>query len=243
MNSASISTCFNHELGIYTCAGYNGYGQLGRGHTFSVGHYTNNNICHDAVGGDQATCTTNGGQWKPRNWYDTEYNSSYADNLDYNNIDDDADNDTYINFLNTDSSDFVEDIQFMPKDLQASYYNTCALQERGSIVCLGRNNYGQLGRNSTTDRITTLTYRNYLSSYVGFGSSMFSNIQDFSLGYVHGCAVKNSNEIICWGYNSYYNLGLPHNNNVGTGTWSYNAGSENALVVKPGKGFPTYKNY
>lgn len=253
LNSMSNSTCFKHELGIYTCAGYNAYGQLGRGHSTSIGDYRTDDSCVGATGGDATTCATNGGVWAPARWYKHEYKQSYI-NDDNNSFDDDADDDTYINFLRQDNNNIVHDVAFMPSDFQVGLYHSCALQEGGEVVCIGRNNYGQRGLDNNINSTTSSTYSNYKDDEVSAGNSFghMTNIQNISTGFEHSCAVKNSNEIICWGRNDNYNLGYTHNadvgadtvaNGTGDGRATMREGSENALVVKPGKGFPTYKDY
>jgi alpha-tubulin suppressor-like RCC1 family protein len=38
--------------------------------------------------------------------------------------------------------------------LEAGSYHTCVLTSGGSVQCWGRKSHGQLGDNSTTDRLT-----------------------------------------------------------------------------------------
>ncbi|WP_291715946.1 putative Ig domain-containing protein [Limnobacter sp. CACIAM 66H1] len=81
--------------------------------------------------------------------------------------------------------------------IAAGGYSTCAVTTSGSAKCWGRNNYGQLGINSTT------TQSNTPEDVIGLGSGVAS----ISVGEYHACAVITPGAAKCWGYNVQGQLG------------------------------------
>ena len=88
------------------------------------------------------------------------------------------------------------------------------------VSCVGSNNYGQLGRNSTTLSFMdmyesgTPIYVNYIdddpdTADIDESSLTMSNVVNISAGYDHTCAIDNTNRIFCWGHNNYYAVGNP----------------------------------
>jgi uncharacterized repeat protein (TIGR01451 family) len=86
-------------------------------------------------------------------------------------------------------------------DLQAaiagSWLHTCALKG-GQVYCWGRNHYGQLGDNTTTNRITP--------TLVADGVMGNSGVTAVDAGAYHTCALKGG-QVYCWGYNGNGQLG------------------------------------
>lgn len=247
-NSSTKSTCFKHELGTYTCIGKNSSTELGRPHNRSIGGYNNTNACiggSNPGAGDSATCIAAGGEWKPRSWYDSEYRNNYVNsNPLINSFDDNVADDLFINFLKSNDSDIQLDPSlYSPVKFQVGNSFSCALLENKRIVCRGANSSGQRGIDSIVSNsiIQTQGYRDVISSinYVGD----YTDIQDISIGHSYGCMVRNSNEIICWGENSDGQAGLGNTTDICTNTNSCINGNNNAIVVKPGKGYPIYKDY
>jgi alpha-tubulin suppressor-like RCC1 family protein len=64
-------------------------------------------------------------------------------------------------------------------------------------MCWGRNEYGQVGDGTTTTRRITPVYVTGLAA----------NVIAISAGYYHSCAIKNTGEVKCWGYNYYGQVG------------------------------------
>lgn len=83
----------------------------------------------------------------------------------------------------------------------AGYAHTCALKTDGSMYCWGYNVYGQLGDNTTSQRLTPVQVTG-----VG-GSGTLSNVTWISNNESYTCALKNDGAVYCWGYNFYSQLG------------------------------------
>ncbi len=79
--------------------------------------------------------------------------------------------------------------------------HTCALISGGGVDCWGRNNYGQLGDGTTTQRTTPVQVHG-----VG-GVGNLTGISVVSSGMSHTCAVVTDGTARCWGYNGYGQLG------------------------------------
>jgi len=81
--------------------------------------------------------------------------------------------------------------------IAAGYSYTCALTNSGGIKCWGRNGYGQLGDNTTTNRYTPVA----VTGLTGV------TVTAIATGFAHTCALTNSGEVKCWGFNNYGQLG------------------------------------
>jgi alpha-tubulin suppressor-like RCC1 family protein len=78
---------------------------------------------------------------------------------------------------------------------------TCALSATGGVYCWGRNDYGEIGNNSTTDSHVPVQVEG-----VG-GTGLLSGIASIAAGFAHTCAVSTTGGVYCWGYNPYGQLG------------------------------------
>ena len=80
--------------------------------------------------------------------------------------------------------------------ITAGYGHTCALTTAGGAQCWGWNPYGQLGNNSTTN-----------SSVPVAVSGLASGVVAIMAGYLHNCTVTTAGAVLCWGSNSFGQLG------------------------------------
>lgn len=80
--------------------------------------------------------------------------------------------------------------------IAAGSMHTCAITETGGVKCWGYNGHGQLGDNSTTDRVTPV-------DVVGLGSGVVS----IAAGFNHTCAITATGAAKCWGLNGSGQLG------------------------------------
>ena len=81
-------------------------------------------------------------------------------------------------------------------NISTGYYHSCALLSGGSVICWGRNYYGQLGDG-------TNTVDSKMPVPVS-GGNVFSQI---SLGGSHSCGRLFNGSVLCWGSNYYRQLG------------------------------------
>jgi alpha-tubulin suppressor-like RCC1 family protein len=79
--------------------------------------------------------------------------------------------------------------------ITAGGHHACGLTVDGHAYCWGRNNAGQLGDSTTTDRATPEPVT---------GGITFAQI---AAGAQHTCGVSTTNEVYCWGSNEHGQLG------------------------------------
>lgn len=82
--------------------------------------------------------------------------------------------------------------------LTTGYQHTCALKSDGAMLCWGDNRLAQVGDSSTTNRLIP-------TAVSGLGAG--SEVTAVSAGRDHTCALKNDGTLLCWGDNSYRQLG------------------------------------
>lgn len=96
--------------------------------------------------------------------------------------------------------------------LAAGKYHTCAtMADTDTLKCWGYNAWGQVGnlaRNASTDRNRHEPH----PSYVNLGAP----VKLLQLGGFHSCAYLITDELKCWGFNSYGQLGDGTNENRGS---------------------------
>ena len=80
--------------------------------------------------------------------------------------------------------------------IAVGYYHSCALTPGGGMKCWGKNDYGQLGDGTTTNRLTWVN------------SSFASGVSTVAMAFGYTCAVMTAGGgVKCWGYNNYGKLG------------------------------------
>lgn len=80
--------------------------------------------------------------------------------------------------------------------ISANSSRTCAVTTTGAAKCWGANNYGQLGDNSTSNRLVPV-------DVLGLNSG----VTNISAGAVHTCAATTSGAAKCWGHGANGKLG------------------------------------
>ena len=90
----------------------------------------------------------------------------------------------------------VQGLTAVVNDIQAGEAHTCAVTDAGQLWCWGRNDAGQLGDGSTTDRPLPVPV-------IGFSTGTVL----VSLGHGHTCAAKSDGGVWCWGRNDAGQLG------------------------------------
>lgn len=85
------------------------------------------------------------------------------------------------------------------------YYHTCALRGNGSVKCWGRNNYGQLGQENTTQIGDEFGEMGDNLSAISLGEG--AKAIDVGAGREFSCALLLGGKVKCWGRNNYGQLG------------------------------------
>jgi hypothetical protein len=102
--------------------------------------------------------------------------------------------------------------------LAAGAHHTCALLDTGDVRCWGLNLYGQLGYSHTNNIGDTETPATV--GPVAIGGKAIA----LAAGVYHTCALLDSGEVRCWGYNFNGQLGYGHTNNIGDNELPRDAG-------------------
>lgn len=95
--------------------------------------------------------------------------------------------------LNATDGNLLTDIQAI--GTKGSF--TCALSTNGGVKCWGRNNIGQLGDGTTTNRYRPV-------DVVGLSSG----VQSVAVGGAHTCALTTGGGVKCWGSNRVGQIGV-----------------------------------
>ncbi|MEY2968443.1 MAG: hypothetical protein RIQ64_1070, partial [Actinomycetota bacterium] len=82
----------------------------------------------------------------------------------------------------------------LPQKISAGENFVC-LYDGSSVKCAGRNDQGQLGDGTNTDR-------KYLAAI-----STITNVSQLAVGANHACVVADGQKVYCWGDNQYGQLG------------------------------------
>lgn len=82
------------------------------------------------------------------------------------------------------------------REIAAGYEHSCAATTAGAMLCWGWNVHGQLGDNTTTDRLTPVPVTGLSSGVVAMSGGVF-----------HTCALGAAGAAYCWGANNLMQLG------------------------------------
>ena len=88
-------------------------------------------------------------------------------------------------------------------------YHTCAVHQTGEVSCWGSNSYGELGNGQSTGNPRDTS----ADSPVPVKVVGISDATAIAVGLYHTCAVRQTGEVSCWGFNAFGQLG----NGQGTG--------------------------
>jgi alpha-tubulin suppressor-like RCC1 family protein len=82
------------------------------------------------------------------------------------------------------------------REIAAGYEHTCAATTAGAMSCWGWNVHGQLGDNTTTNRLSPVPV-----------AGLSGGVQALAGGIYHTCAMVTANAVYCWGSNALMQLG------------------------------------
>jgi alpha-tubulin suppressor-like RCC1 family protein len=99
------------------------------------------------------------------------------------------------------------------KKVTSGIYSRCAILDNDQVKCWGYNIYGQLGLGDGANRGTTADTMGDQLPYVNIGTNR--KAIDIWAGAYSYCVLTDYNEVKCWGYNPWGNLGQGHRFNVG----------------------------
>jgi alpha-tubulin suppressor-like RCC1 family protein len=162
------------------------------------------------VSGDAHTCVLTG-QNRVRCWGDNQFGQ-----LGYGNALDVGDAPTR---LPSTAGDVLLPVFDPVAQLVAGNNHTCALFQSGLVYCWGRNNFGQLGYNSTDNLADGEPVTSF--GYVSLGDQATR----IAAGGDHTCAVLTSGALRCWGLNTSGQLGRGNTANIGDNETVFSAGN------------------
>jgi alpha-tubulin suppressor-like RCC1 family protein len=96
------------------------------------------------------------------------------------------------------------------RQVAIGYAHTCALRDDGRVSCWGDNSIGQLGSDSNSGT----TIPNPVPILID--DSELTNVRQIAVGRAHGCGLRGDGRALCWGLNSFGQLG--HGTNSTTNT-------------------------
>lgn len=99
------------------------------------------------------------------------------------------------------------------KAISSSTDHACAILDNSQVKCWGRNDFGQLGLGDTTRRGDSAGQMGDALPYVDLGTGR--SAKGISAGGLHTCALLDSDQVKCWGYNANGQLGVGDNQHRG----------------------------
>lgn len=95
-------------------------------------------------------------------------------------------------------------------------HSGCALTNSGNVYCWGRNNYGQLGNNNTTDNYVPVRVLKGEAVSGDFSGNYLSNIKTLMVGNDTVFAISNNGNLYGWGNGNSGQLGIGVDQNKST---------------------------
>ena len=86
--------------------------------------------------------------------------------------------------------------------------HSCAILDNASVKCWGKNNYGQLGIDNTTQMGDN---PGEMAQLTGINLGTGRTATATAAGYYHSCAILDNASVKCWGENDYGQLGIDDN--------------------------------
>ena len=99
--------------------------------------------------------------------------------------------------------------------IEAGGSHTCAVLDNNDLICWGENDAGQLGLGNTTHIGDDADEIGDDFSTVSLPSGR--TVDALALGADHTCALLDDASIVCWGDNTYGQLGIGNTNTIGDG--------------------------
>jgi len=123
------------------------------------------------------------------------------DDIDGDGLTDDAEIGFGTNPFNTDSdNDNIADADEIAVSISGRGDHTCIVLASGALRCWGYNADGQLGNGETTNRSVPVAVS-------GITDGVITDAVQISASFYHNCALRKSGQVICWGENSFGQLG------------------------------------
>jgi len=208
ISSGGYHTCVILDDGSVSCWGYDGYGQLGT----TSGSSTNYPQQTSSLGtGRTAVAISSGGDHTCAILDDGSVSCWGA-----NNNGQLGDGTTNRRYSPTQTSSLG--VGRTAVAISSGEYHTCAILDDGSTSCWGRNDYGQLGDGTMTQRNTPTQITSLMTGPTAVAISAAN-------GYT--CAILNNGSASCWGYN--------HKGQLGDGTTNDHISTTQTLDIGIGR--------
>lgn len=94
--------------------------------------------------------------------------------------------------------------------LRAGSNHACGLKNDNSVWCWGFNGYGQLGDGTTVTKDYPVAVQKLSGNAAAIAASTAQTlvVKSIALGEYHSCALGDAGSVICWGANTYGQLGV-----------------------------------
>ena len=202
------TVCARLDNGSVKCWGYNANGQLGQGHLIYLGDGANemgDNLTPIDLGTGvtaKYVCTNNAhacavmsgaNDGKLKCWgYNGNGQLGYGDTVQRG--DGPGEMGDALPFVDLGTGRTV-------KKLSCGVNYNCAILDNDKLKCWGYNGYGHLGISSTAQKGSVAGTMGDMLPYTDVGTGR--TVVDIKASYYHTCALLDTNEVKCWGYNAY----------------------------------------